>query len=77
MIVSFGLFQGWMAEYVTVYTIDVETSKVVAVVVLNKNQVNGSSPRMEPEAVRLSLEFLENSGIPIRSFVSIFSVLFN
>ena len=58
-------FLGHCAEYCTYYVTCLKTGKVICVVVINKHQVGGSSPRMEPEACRLALQFLENQGIEI------------
>ena len=52
--------------YCTYYAQCLKTGKVIAVVVVNKHQVGGSSPRMEVEACKLALQFLENQGIKIR-----------
>ena len=57
---------GFDAQYNTFYTMDLNSKRVLSVVVLNKNQVGGSSPRMEPESCRLSLDFLQKSGIRIK-----------
>ena len=56
---------GFNAEYIVYYLQCLATGKIIAVVVINKHQVGGVSTRLEPEACRLALEFLENQGIKI------------
>ena len=56
---------GWHAQYCTHYTMCLETGKINTVVVLNKHQVGGSSPRMEPAACYMALQFLQQQGIKI------------
>ena len=63
------LVTGHAAEYITYCDMDLRSNKVAAVVVLNKHQTGGSSPRLEVEACRISLEFLQQSGIKIRHWL--------
>ena len=56
--------------YATHYTVSLNTSKVLTVVVVNKRQTGNNSPAMEPAATRASLTFLQESKVRVDTYVT-------
>ena len=61
---------GFRAMYATHYTVSLNTSKVLTVVVVNKRQTGNNSPAMEPAATRASLTFLQESKVRVDTYVT-------